>query len=109
MLSLGMDGPNVNKSILNKINEIKKEKGYQQLVKCPQSCLIHVFDNSFKKGIAKYGYNAEELCLNLCYIFKRSSCQQQDLFEIEESLGLEEHILLCHVQSHWLSLIPALE
>ena len=35
-LYLGMDGPNVNKSILNKINEIKKEKGYQQLVKCPQ-------------------------------------------------------------------------
>ena len=35
MLSLGMDGPNVNKSILNKLNAIKKEKGYQQLVICP--------------------------------------------------------------------------
>ena len=33
MPSHGMDGQNVNKSILNKINEIKKEKGYQQLVK----------------------------------------------------------------------------
>ena len=51
MLSLGMDGPNVKKSILNKINEIKKEKGYQQLVKCPPSCLIHVCHNSFKKEL----------------------------------------------------------
>ena len=42
MLSLGMDRLNVNKSILNKVNELKKEKGYQQLVKCPPSCLIHV-------------------------------------------------------------------
>ena len=71
--------------------------------------MIHLCLNSFKKGIAKYGYNAVELCLNLYYFFKRSSCQQQDLFEIEESLGLEELILLCHVQNCWLSLIPASE
>ena len=47
MLSLGMDGPNVNKSILAKLNELKKEKGYPELVQCPQSCLIHVCHNSF--------------------------------------------------------------
>ena len=70
MFSLGMDGPNVNKSILNKINEIKKEKGHQQLVKCPLSCLIPVCHNSFKKGIAKYGFNANltASATCLCYI-----------------------------------------
>ena len=110
ILSLGMDGRNVNNSILNKLNAIKKEKGYQQLVICPPRLFDpYVCHNSFKKGLSKYGYNAEELCLNLYYFFKRSSCQRQDLFEIEESLGLEELILLCHVQSCWLSLIPALE
>ena len=72
MLSLGMDSPNVNKSILNKLNKIKKEKGYQQLVKCSPGCLIHVWCNSFKKGIATCGHNIEELCLNLYYFFKRS-------------------------------------
>ena len=36
-------------------------------------------------------------CLNLCYI-KTSSHQWQDLFEIEESLGLKDLILLHHVQ-----------
>ena len=35
MLSLGMDGPNVNKSILAKMNQLKKEKGYPELVQSP--------------------------------------------------------------------------
>ena len=68
----GMDGPNMNNSILIKLNEIKKEKGYQLLVKCPPSSLIHVCHNRFKKGFAKYGYTVEELCLNLYYSFKRN-------------------------------------
>ena len=55
--------------------------------------------SSFQKGTAQYEYNAEELCLNLYYFFKRSSCRQKDLFEIEESLGLEELIALHLVQS----------
>ena len=59
MVSLGMDGPNVNKSIMVKLNQVKTEKGFQPLVKCPPSCLIHVCQNSFQKGLAKCGYNAE--------------------------------------------------
>ena len=46
MLSLGMDGPTVNKSILSKLNTVKKDKRWKQLVSCPTSCLIHVCHNS---------------------------------------------------------------
>ena len=35
MLSLGMGGCNVNKSIMHKINQVKKEKGYQPLIQVP--------------------------------------------------------------------------
>ena len=42
MLSLGMDEPNVNKYIMHKINEVKKEKGNQPLVKYLSSCPIHM-------------------------------------------------------------------
>ena len=93
MLSLGMDGPNVNKSVLNKLNKIKTQKGFKELISCPTSCLIHVCHNSFRKGLSKNGINAENA----------------DLFEMEESLCLEELVLWCHVQSQWLSLVPALE
>ena len=107
MLSLDMDGPNINKSILSKFNSIKVEKGLE-LISCPTSCLIHVCHNSFRKGLSKYGSNAEKLCISLFYFFSKSSYRHADLFEMEESLGLEELVLHCHVQSHWLSLVPAL-
>ena len=40
MLSLGMDEPNVNKSIMHKINQVRKEIGYQPL---PNSHVTTVF------------------------------------------------------------------
>ena len=90
MLSMGMDGPNVNKSILSKLNTVKKDKGWKQLVSCSPCCLMHVCHNSFKKRLLKYGFNAEKLCINLFYFFSKTSARQMDLFDIEQSLGLEE-------------------
>ena len=83
VLSLGMDGPNVNKSILGKLDEKKKEKSFKPLARCPVSC-----HNSFCKGVKQYGDNAEELCMNLYYFFKNNPCRREDLFEIEETLDL---------------------
>ena len=51
VLSLGMGGSNVNKSILGKLDE-KKEKGFKPLARCPVSFLIHVCHNSFCKGVS---------------------------------------------------------
>ena len=67
IVSLGMDGPNVNISIMEKLNKIKREQGFQQLVKCPPSCLIHICHNSFCRGLEKCGLNTEEFCMNLYY------------------------------------------
>ena len=99
MLSLGMDEPNVNKSILAKMNQLKKEKGYPELVQSPRSCLIHVCHNSFRAGLKKYGSDAEELCLNLYYFISKSPARREDFLVIEEALGLDELVLLRHVQS----------
>lgn len=49
------------------------------------------------------------MCLNLYYFFKKTPCRKSELFNIEESLGLDELVVLHHVQSHWLSLVPALQ
>ena len=98
----------MNKLILGKLDE-KKEKGFKPLARCPVSCLIHVCHNSFSKGVKQYGDNAEELCMNLHYFFKNNLCRREDLFEIEETLDLEELVLLCHTRCRWLSLIPALQ
>ena len=103
-----MDGPNVNKSILGRLDE-KKEKGYKPLVRCPVSCLIHVCHSSFCKGLKQGDDNSEELCLNLYYFFKNSPSRREDLFEMEDTLDLEKLDLLCLTQCRWLSLIQALQ
>ena len=66
MLSLGMDGPNVNTSILSKLNTVEKDKGWKQLVSCPTSCLIHVCHNSFRKRLWKYGL-MQKSCVSTCF------------------------------------------
>ena len=49
VLSLGMDGPNVNKSILGKLDEKKKEKCFKPLVRCPVVLFMCVTIASAKK------------------------------------------------------------
>ena len=89
MLSLGMDGPNVNKSIIHKINQVKKEKGYQPLVKCPPSCPIHISNNIFQKGMAQCGYYTKELCLNHLLLLQEEFMQMK-----RSSLKLRNHLVL---------------
>ena len=59
VLSLGMDGPNVNKLILGKLDEKKKEKCFKPLARYPVSCLIHVCHNNFCRWVKQYSNNAE--------------------------------------------------
>ena len=105
MLSLGMDWPNVNKSIMHKMNQVKKEKGYQTLVKFPPSCSIHIFHNSFPESYGSVWIQWWGIMPNFYNFFRRSSCRQKNS-AIEETLGLEELIVLHHVQSQWLSIFP---
>ena len=49
---------------------------------CPPVCLIHVCHNSFKKGLAQCGHNAEEMCLNLYLFFKKTPCRKFELFKV---------------------------
>ena len=37
--------------------------------------------------------------MNLYYFFKNNPHRREDLFEIEETLDLEELVLLCHTHS----------
>ena len=90
---------------------MKRRKKVTNHLRYPVSCLVHVCNNSFCKGLKQYGDNAEELCLNLYYSFKNNPSRREDCFEMEDTLDLEELVLLHHhhTQCRWLSLIPALQ
>jgi hypothetical protein len=106
LLSLGSDGPNVNKTIWTAINEHLKESALPGMLPFI-SCSLHVVHNAFRQGLNKYGENAEELVLDLFYFIKASPCRKEDLSETQLNLGLDEQIFIRHVQSRWLTLIPA--
>ena len=64
LLSLSSDGPNVNKSIKQSINN-KLEEHFKRQPVDTESCQIRVAHNSFRKGIEAYGEAIENLCIDL--------------------------------------------
>lgn len=108
LLNLGSDGPNMNKTVWNKVNENVKSKGCPGLLPFIP-CNMHVVHNSFRKGLKVYGQEAEELAIDIFYLFRHSPCKREDFLEVETSLGFDEELFIRHVQTRWLSLLPALE
>ena len=70
---------------------------------------LHVVHNSFRKGVEGYGSDVENLCIDIYYFFKLSPPRREDYADVQQKLNLDEFVFLWHVQSQWLSLIPAIE
>ena len=65
--------------------------------------------NSFRRGIEAYGEDTGKLCIELFYFFKWSSHRREDYADIQQKLDHDEVAFLHHVESRWLSLLPAVE
>ena len=105
LISIGSDGPNVNKTIWNYINKHMKDQGLHGLLPLIP-CNLHAVHNAFRKGLDDFGQEAEQLVIDLFYFLKASACHK-DYFETQIGLQLDEDTLIKHVQSRWLTLIPA--
>ena len=108
LLSLSSDGPNVNKAVKTNINS-KLKANYQRELVDTGPCQLHVVHNSFRKGVEGYGSDVENLCIDIYYFFKLSPPRREDYADVQQKLNLDEFVFLQHVQSRWLSLIPAIE
>ena len=108
LLSLSSDGPNVNKAIKTIINS-KLKANYQRELGDTGPLQLHVVHNSFRKGVEGYGSDVENLCIDLYYFSKLSPPRREDYADVQQKLNLDEFVFLWHVQSRWLSLIPAIE
>ena len=102
LISLGSDGPNVNKTIWNLINEHMKASGLHGIFSFIP-CNLHIVHNPFRQGLNVFGEQAEQLVLDLFLFLNASPCRK-DCFS-KHSLGL----VSWHVQSHWLTLIPTIK
>lgn len=107
MLSISCDGPNVNKSISSKLEAEVKSAG-SKLVSTG-FCVLHVIHNSFKYGCNEFGQRAVNFTVDLFQWFHNYPAREEDYAHIQEELNLEELKFLRHVESRWLSLVPAVQ
>ncbi|KAJ8033350.1 hypothetical protein HOLleu_23560 [Holothuria leucospilota] len=107
LLSISCDGPNVNKSIKRQLESAVVEGGAKGLVDVG-FCTIHVVHNAFRKALDNFGGAAENLCLDLFY-FSSYLLHVRYYKEEQVNLELDEVNFVRHVQSRWLTLLPAVD
>ena len=110
MVTLVRDGPNVNKTIFRKMNELIKHDhpDFAGLVDLG-SCTIHIVHNAFGKGMQQFGKEIEQLCMDLHSLFKYSAARRDDLKELQYEMDLEMHNFQQHTEVCWLSIGPAIK
>jgi hypothetical protein len=107
LLSVSSDGPNINKSILRKLNRELTEAKLPLLINIG-SCTLHAIHNAFGKYLVAFGSDAEDLVLKLFYWFKHSAGRREDYRFVQIELELNHLFFLRHIPSRWLLLKPAL-
>ena len=93
----------VLKAIMRKIEQTIKDehpefKGFVDL----GSCVLHVIHNGFGEGLEMYGKDIDQLCLDLCAIFKYSATRREDY--LGANLGAVIETFQQHTEVHWLSI-----
>ena len=109
LVTLVRDGPNVNKTIFQKMDELIRHENpeFTGLVDLG-SCSIHTIHNAFGKGLEKCGKEIEQLCMDLHALFKYSAARHEDFrVQIEKDLDLTN--FLQHTVVRWLSIGPAVK
>lgn len=77
LLSIGSDGPSVNKTIWKSINDHLKGQGLPGLLQFMPSKIRDVH-NGFKHGLFEYGQLAKQLALDVFYWFKAHPAHKED-------------------------------
>jgi len=108
LLTLGSDGPNVNKTIWREMEQKIREvyPGFQGLVDVG-TCNIHIVHNSFGKGLDKYGKDAEQFVIDLHSLFKYSAARREDFRKLQLNVDVELKLFIEHSSLRWLSIGPA--
>ena len=108
LIALAQDGPNVNKTVLNELQQMIKADdpqfaGFVDL----GSCVLHILHNAFGKGLEKYGKEVDQLCLDVHAIFKLSAARREDYQQLQFDMGVDLHTFQQHTEVRWLSIGPA--
>ena len=92
MATLVRDGPNVNKTIFRKMNELilQDHREFLGLIDLG-SYTIHTVHKAFGKGMEQFGIEIDQLCMDLHSLFKYSAARWEDFKELQMEMNLEVH------------------
>ena len=90
LVTLVRDGPNVNKTIFRKMDELIRHDNpeFTGLVDLG-SCSVHTIHNAFGKGLEKCGKEIEQLCMDLHALFKYIAARCEDFREVQIEMDLD--------------------
>ena len=110
LVTLVQDGPNVNKTIFQKMDELIRHDNpeFTGLVDLG-SCSIHTIHNAFGKGLEKCGKEIDQLCMDLHALFKYSAARCEDFREVQIEMDLDLTNFLQHTVVRWLSIGSAVK
>ena len=115
LLAISSDGPNVNKSIKNKLYIlVKQERTDRSGLVHTGFCVLHVIHNSFKEGNKKFGTRSQEIVVDVYHWFHMYPAREEDFLDLasdeieDEEDETDNGKFLRHVDSRWLTLLPAL-
>ena len=105
MVVLVQNGPNVNKIIFKKMNELiqqdyPKSKGLIDI----GSCTIHTVHNAFGEGIEQYGTEIDLLCKDLYVLFQHNAARHEDYVGVQLEMEVETQKFQQHTGVRWLSM-----
>ena len=110
LVTLVRDGPNVNKTMFRKMDELIRHDNPEFTVLVDLgSCSIHTIHNAFGKGLEKCGKEIEQLCMDLHALFKYSAARREDFREVQIEMDLDLTNFLQHTVVRWLSIGPAVK
>ena len=108
LLTLESDGPNVKKTVWKIVNDaLLALPGRSHGLVDIGTCNLHICHNAFGKGLGVFANEISEFVIDLHWWFKQSATRREDFEAVQQELVLAQHKFLRHVESRWLSLLPA--
>lgn len=108
MVTIGRDGPNVNKRVFRLMNAKFKAATGKNLIDIGP-CDSHVVHNAFKAGLDVFGSDVADLLINVHYFFDGESLRSSEYRDIQTKHGKPHHRFLKHVTTRWLTLLDSID
>ena len=105
LLTLGMDGPSVNKSFAEKLKISLNDEDSTSFIDIG-SCSLHIANNGYSVGLKhlKDSVDLDQFAIDLHFFFKLSSARREDYKDISSITEVTSQFVLKHCQTRWLSL-----